>query len=49
METRPSRPPVASKTGASTSQASRTSSVVMVRIAASASAPCAASSFSCAS
>ena len=44
METRPSTPSVASKTGRMTLQASRTSSVVMTIVARSTSAPSAASS-----
>ena len=40
IDTRPSTPPVASYTGRKTSAASRTSVVVIVKIAVSVSAPC---------
>ena len=49
IETRPSTPSVASKTGRITLQASRTSSVVMTCVALSTSAPAAASSRTCGS
>ncbi len=49
IETRPSTPSVASKTGRMTRQASRTSSVVITRVAVSTSAPAAASSRTCSS
>ena len=44
MDTRPSTPPVAAKVSASTSQALRTSVVVIEKIASSTSLPAAASS-----
>ena len=49
IETRPSTPSVASKTGRITVHASRTSSVVMTCVALSTSAPAAASSRTCGS